>query len=218
MSEPQMEAQYEWRRKIDEGVASVNGMQVWLLSFTDLFSILLCFFILMYAMKDPDMDSISQIIGGRGGGGYAGHGLQQAGGDLMGANVKRASYARGLDLSYLNSVITGSIEGAGLKDRVSITAYPTYLALQVDSEANVKDTAQRLGRALMGLSNSIKVVGVPAGWRVGDWGAAVESAGQFAGYMKEGGYHKPLAITGLGQNAQASGGAMVELYIEGYSE
>lgn len=210
-----VDPQMEWRKKIDDGASLMNASQVWLVSFTDLFSILLCFFIMMFSMKDPDIDMISKISG-RGGGGYAGQGELSAG-DTKGANIQRVEYAQGLDLSYLNSVLSSTIDEAGLTDKISITDNGKYLVLQVTSQGQ-DDVVRLLGGALAGLPNAISVVSVPSGAREGEWDNTLERAAAYAGFMRAGGYRRPLKVMGMGSNPNAQGAAHVELHIEGYAD
>jgi len=200
----------------DDREARITMGRMWLVSFTDLFSLMLCFFVLLYSMKDPNIDKINEILGKPGGGGYAGSGDREAGGDLQGVNIQRVAYGEALDLSYLHGVLKKSLEQSGLvlgKD-IEIKTARDHLKILVDpdpaSEQGIK-VAELLGERLSLLSNRVTVVGLPSRWSSGDWAGSIAQASGFARHMKEGGYRKGLTVLGLGEGA----GPGVEIRVEG---
>jgi len=191
----------------DDSEIRIIAGRMWLISFTDLFSIILCFFILMYSMKNPDLQRITKIVGGDGAG-YAGVGTGEAGGDHAGVSINRVAYGEALDLSYLEGVLKRALTQAGVEKDVKIVTAHDHLTLKVETLS--ADVAKRLGERLTLLSNRITVVGMPSHWSSGDWSGALAVATDFAAQMKDGGYRKHLAVIGEG----ISSGSALEIRVE----
>jgi len=195
----------------DREIRIIQG-RMWLISFTDLFSILLCFFILMYSMKEPNFEKISKVLGNTDGAGYAGAGTGQSLGDQAGASIDHVEYGEALDLSYLQGVLKKALEDAGVQNDVKLVTARDHLKLIVDdaSGENGEHIAKQLGERLTLLSNRITVVGMPARWSSGDWPGSMATAANFAAQMKDGGYRKRLTVIGEGISA----GHDIEIRVE----
>ncbi|HEY8963949.1 MAG TPA: flagellar motor protein MotB [Alphaproteobacteria bacterium] len=195
----------------DKEARLIQG-RMWLISFTDLFSILLCFFILMYSMKEPDFEKIAKVMGSNGGG-YAGAGAGEQRGDQAGASMAQVAFGAGLDLSYLESVVQKALQQAEVKDDVKLVTARDHLKLIVKDTDGDRGTfiARRLGERLTLLPNRITVVGLPSSWSSGDWPGSMATATSFATNMKDGGYRKGLTVVGAGEGD----GPGVEIRVEG---
>jgi len=199
-------------KSYDDREARIIQGRMWLVSFTDLFSILLCFFILMYSMKDPDMDRIAKVVGASDGGLYGGVGTMRNGGDLAGVGIDRVEYGDGLDLSYLEGVLQRQVREAGVEKDVAIVTARDHLKIRIENPGGEKGAmvAHRLGERLGVLPNRIQVVGLPSSWSSGDWAGSLQSAMRFAAQMKDGGYRKRLDVLGEGETK----GQGIEIRVE----
>lgn len=183
----------------DKEVRLIQG-RMWLISFTDLFSILLCFFILMYSMKEPDFDRIAKMVGSDGGA-YAGAGVGEAKGDQAGVGINRVEYGEALDLSYLEGVLRRTLQQAQVEQDVKIVIMRDHLKLVIADAQGERGVfvAKSLGERLTNLPNRISVIGMPARWSSGDWAGSVQMATVFAANMAEGGYRKGITVMGEGE-------------------
>lgn len=205
-------------RVFDDHEQKVVAGRLWLISFTDLFSIVLCMFIMIYSMRDPDMDKVSEIVGSKGGSGMqAGAGTVSDSGSQKGANITRIEVGDAINLDYLEGVLKHSLDQVKLSKDVSIAHGRDHLKLVIDggklftgnavSEAGNQLT-RSLAQRLMLLSNRITVVGFAG--EASDWGAGLAVASAFGDALREGGYSKPFAVVANG----AGIGRGIEIRVE----
>lgn len=193
-------------RVFDDREQRIVAGRLWLISFTDLFSIVLCMFILIYSMRDPDMDKVREIVGQGGGAGLqAGSGAIADAGGNKGTNIARIEFGDAINLDYLEGVLKRSLEDVKLSNDVSIGHGHDHLKLVIDGKKlfagdAVSDDGQRiikdLAQRLMLLSNRITVIGFPG--EGADWGDGLDMGKVFADALREGGYRKPFAVVASG--------------------
>lgn len=184
----------------DAQIQKTSG-RMWLVSFCDLISLMLCFFVLMYAMREPDMDKLTAMMGG-GKGTYAGASETpqgEAGGDQAAESINRVEYGEALNLDYLQGVLKNALDQARLAGDVQIVNGRDHLKLVVDDpfgrgaalNADGVRIAKGLAERLNFLSNRITVVA-----HGGDWNDVVAQATAFGETMRDGGYRKNFTVIG----------------------
>jgi chemotaxis protein MotB len=190
--------------------------RMWLISFTDLFSLMLCFFLMLYSMKDPDLDKVSKLLGKSAGGLHASASTAQAG-NYEAASINRVAYGDALNLDYLQGVLKNALAQAKVDKDVRVAPAKTYLKLLVDADKVFSGNglnpdglriAHALAERLMTLSNRITVVAIPSD--SGNWGDSLAQASAFAEAMRDGGYRKSFIVVG-----EAEGGSPgIEIRVE----
>jgi chemotaxis protein MotB len=192
----------------------------WLTSFTDLTTLLLAFFILMYAMSKPReqpwqaaSDSLRMRFSGE-------ESMTPVTGNPGASGAKKTWQASdsepGLDLHYLYSLLQKQIATRpALKDVVLIEekraitiALPADAAFQSGGDtlsANGEAIVQQLIPVLVRLPNAVSVVGhadanmVNNDGRFGsNWHLSLARAQSVAVAMRDGGYTRDLKVTGRG--------------------
>lgn len=192
--------------------------RLWLVSFTDLFSLMLCFFVLLYAMKDPDLEKIGNLSGKVATGAREAQHKGFSGGDNQAVNISRVAYGEALNLDYLEGVLKNVIKQAKLDGDVKITQARNYLNLTIDDgkvfaggnalSAGGAAIAKGLAASLSRLSNRITVVAVPSS--SGDWAQGIVQAEVFGEMMRDGGYRKPFTVLADGSGR----GIGIEIRVE----
>jgi len=201
-------------RDVDDTGQQLVAGRMWLVSFCDLMSLMLCFFVLMYAMKEPNLDQITAMLGG-GKGSYSGNSMTERGeaaGDQSGTTINRVEYGEALNLDYLEGILKTALNQSKLAEDVTIANGRDHLRLLVedpfagDAALNTEGTkiAKGLAERLNFLSNRITVVA-----HGGDWNEVVARSSAFAEVMREAGYRKPFTVIG-----ELTRGADIEIRVE----
>lgn len=195
------------RREFDDSEAKIVAGRLWLISFTDLFSIMLCFFLLIFATSDIDLKNLHEDAPPPPKG--------FIGDERNGNNIANVEYGEALNLDYLTGVLKGLIAQVKLTDAVRIVAGRDHLKLKIDADAAFIDdntlnaaglkTAKDLGESLTNLRNRVIVV-VPGT----SWQSDMARAATFADAMRNGGYRKSLAVLAEG----AGSGDAIEVRVE----
>lgn len=190
--------------------------RLWLVSFTDLFSLLLCLFLMIFSSRDIDFERMKKlIIDGRTERPVS---LATAPAISKGesARIERIEYGEGLDLGYLQGVLKTTVEQAGLSGEVRVVPGRGMLRLVFERgdlfaggnlSARGVQIAEGLGPRLARLSNSVSVVGAPSD--SGAWAQGLARADAFAGALKSAGYSKTLTVLADGRG----GGQGVEIRV-----
>ncbi len=203
-------------RRVREGEAEaereaklVQG-RMWLISFTDLFSLLLCFFMMMYTMKDPDLEKVGAM------GGHKTHDLMEgagktnavagrvsSAGTFKGQGINQVEYGEALNLDYLQGVLRNNLKDAKIDNVVRVGTGRDHLKLLIDESAVFSGNAVSAEgvaviRALAGrlsvLPNAVMLIARP---RAGaDWADGFARAEAVATVMRSAGYHKAMVVTG----------------------
>lgn len=189
-------------RVFDDTEQKIVQGRLWLISFTDLFSLILCFFIMLYSMKDPDPSKFGAMSGRDAAGSHAGAGTGQAGAN-QGQGIARVAYGDALNLDYLQGVLRNALSQVKLENDVRIVPGTDHLKLLIAEDtafsggalsADGTRIAKGLADRLMNLSNRITVVAVPDS--SGDWATSLQQASVFAELMRDAGYRKSFIVVG----------------------
>lgn len=190
--------------------------RMWLISFTDLFSLMLCFFLMLYSMKDPMALKSPILSGAHATQMHGGAGSGEAG-QQTGQNIARVGMGEGLNLGYLQGVLKNALVQVKLENDVRIITGADHLKLHVDAEklfygntlsADGQRIAKGLANRLATLTNRITVVGVPSD--SAEWSSSLAQGAAFAEMMRDAGYRKPFVVVGDG----AGGKAGIEIRVD----
>jgi len=178
-------------RVYDDREQKIVSGRLWLISFTDLFSLMLCFFLMIFSTKDLDLKNLHKS-NDKSTKGIIMAAVQKgfAGGEDEMENISNVEYGDALNLDYLEGVLKNSITEAKLEGQVKISQGRDYLKLGVDSADT--SVAKGLAERLMKLSNRIVVVYLPSS--SGGWADGITQATNFAEAMRDGGYRKPFTV------------------------
>lgn len=177
--------------------AKMVSARLWLVSFADLFSLLLCFFVMLYTTRDPDFEQITEMSGKPYKKMHDGDQIGAEGGVIEAANITRIEYGDAANLEYLDGVLRKVVMQAKLEKHVRIAQGPDHLRLELDPDAAFEggglsamgeDIAGGLARHLYLLSNRVSVV---VG---GDMAEGIARAGVFAEEMRDSGYRKYFTV------------------------
>ncbi|MBU6234462.1 MAG: hypothetical protein KGQ41_01340 [Alphaproteobacteria bacterium] len=189
--------------------------RLWLTSFTDLVSLMLCFFVLIFSTRDIDMKVVQKMKGPE----YHAEATKGVeGGQSEEMNIARVEYGSGLDLDYLEGVLKNSVAQAKLQDDVTISQGRDHLRITIESgrvfdsgaalSASGKRIASGLADRLKLLSNHITVVASPGS--SAEWESGMAQAVAFGEEMRDAGYRKPFTVL-----AEGSGrGDGIEIRVE----
>lgn len=192
----------------DDREAKLVQGRMWLISFTDLFSIMLCFFLMLYSMKDPANIQAPNPTDVNARNMHGGSGRGEAG-SQAGQNISRTSFGSGLDLGYLQGILKDAVAQVKLQDDVRITPARDHLRLVLDADkvfsgnalsADGQRITKGLANRLATLSNRITVVGIPDD--AGDWDSALAQVSAFAALFRDAGYRKPFVVIAQGTGKQ----------------
>lgn len=216
-------AAYPGRPAMDWGMDRRRRLS-WMISFTDLMALMLSFFVLIYAMAQPEPDkwndmaqSMRAAYGGtaqplRGNAGPA---------DQKDAIIIRAATEQGMDLGYLESVLQTALAQmppayednmrfiqAG--DRMILSAAPIlgFSAGGAVVEPRMGDFAARFTPVLKSVPNRIEIIGYAAPDE-GETPAALyvlslSRARALAGALAAAGYDRPVTLIGAGAAGAAT--------------
>jgi len=204
------------RRPSTEG--SVQGGAAWLVSMTDLVSILLCFFIMLFSMSSVDTDQWRGLAS-----------ADTADGDPIVDDlasepaaefpVPRANFTSGTDLGYLAAIIAGKFAADPLLRSATLEQSEKGLTISLPGKllfdggsaepaSSARDALVRLSSILSMLNNRIEILSSGDGVRMSNgiftsnWELGLARAGAVAGILSKAGYDR--AITAFGQ-ADTSG-------------
>ncbi|USO08095.1 MAG: hypothetical protein H6866_02425 [Rhodospirillales bacterium] len=200
----EIEAEAEREAKIVQG-------RLWLISFTDLFSIMLCFFMLMYAMKDPDLEKVGKMGGRRTYDLMEGQGKTDSvmqgvsTGTFRRQGINQVEYGEALNLEYLTGVVRAGLKAAGIAGDVRIVPGRDHLKLLIDPD-RVFDGGVEIGtrgfallRALAGrLAQMPNAVTLAVGQPGAGWELAYAQAASVARAMDNSGYGRGIVVVGEG--------------------
>ncbi len=189
---------YQPRRRNNGDGAAIKkaAARLWLVSFTDLFSLLLVFFVMLYSLKDPDMNKIGKISGTTAKNMYSSQDVGFAGGTQQEANIARVEYGEALGLDYLHGVLKRMLDERGLDRDVDMQNGSDFITLHLQDVASGTglggDGSRVVGGVGDGLSRLPNRITVIAYAR--DWDSGLARAQAVAAAVKKAGYRKPMGV------------------------
>jgi chemotaxis protein MotB len=188
---------------------------VWVITFIDLITLMLTFFVMMYAMSTPDGGRYHDLAIGLGKtfGGANRPGDTAAGADF---NVMNELKRAGLDLDYVANLVEGQMVGDEVLRRAVVHRLPDRLVISLPGDVifasnsavltqPARAALHHLTTLLVNLSNRIAVQGhtdpnpIRAGQFASNWELSLARAGAVADALKVSGYEKGLAVQGFGE-------------------
>lgn len=188
---------------------SANGKisTAWLISFTDLIGLLLAFFIMLFAMSSPDEEQWAKLAKLFAGELTIGEGAAEEEVSRTEATPPTVvpAGARGLDTSYLASVLLAQLATEPVLARARVEPGPAHVSLVLDAplllEGGVVGEAGRARlaaiRGMIGtLPNAVRVEMRATGraQQPAVWTEAIDRAAAVADALAAAGYARPLAV------------------------
>lgn len=203
------------------GGASPAG-KAWLVTFTDLVCLMLTFFVMLFAMSEPDTTRLKAMAGG-GDAPLRRDGAEQP---LQPLSAEGADKAKAIDLGYLGRVLDEQMRGdpalAGVvvarRDRDLVLVMPADLLFAPGSaeiaEAG-RDVLFALGGVVRNLGNAVEVVGFgdpaePVGAVKSTWELSLSRAGAVAASLRAAGYLRDMTIRGHADGRNMAGAADID--------
>jgi len=192
---------------------------VWVVTFIDLVTLLLTFFVLIFAMSVPDGGRYADVAIGLGKtfGGERKPGDVEAGADTYVLNeIKRA----GLDLDYVGNLIEGHMVADDILRRarvhrlldrlvISLPGDVVFASNSAELSATAPQAIGHLAALLSNLNNQIAIQGhtdpnpIRGGQFTSNWELSLARASAVAMAVKNAGYERPLTVLGLGESRYA---------------
>ena len=201
-------------RRMGDQQGSTSSM--WLISFTDVMALMLTFFVLLFAMSNPDQEKFEQFKENvqQNFNKFEGELLNRGSEDSI--NIARIDYNEALDLKYLQVLISNLIEQNSDLSDVTIMQNAGRLILSFPEEmlfetggATLKTQATKtlysVVNALRRIRNSVEVIGHtdPRPIRSSsssafksNWELSLARAANVAGLLESIGYDKPIMVKG----------------------
>ncbi len=200
------------RRLGDEGGAS--GSSTWLVSFTDVMALMLTFFVLLFAMSNPDQKDWEEFTEQIQENFNKFYGDTQQRGAQDAINIEKVNFSQALDLRYLSALFNKLIEQEPTLNVVTLTTNGNSLVVSLPQnllfetgQADIKSAANKalftLAGSLRRIKNRIEVVGHtdPRPTRGGygypsNWELSLARAISVASLLENVGYDRPILVRG----------------------
>ena len=187
----------------------------WLLTFTDLSALMLTFFVMLYAMSEPEPEVWSEIVSSMERELLNTFGPMESLGINDTVNLDKVSLNRALKLEYLVSILEThmkeDIENQNIlisqkNDNLVVSLPETLLFASGSATLNSagETTVTTLANALRRIRNRIEIIGhtdnIPLSTASfpSNWELSLERAGGVAQSLNQGGYVRPILIKGYG--------------------
>ncbi len=190
----------------------------WLLSFTDVTGLMLTFFVMLFAMSDPNRDSWSNMAASLGVEFNNRTGSAGKAGINAHPEMNRRQEGRGLDLTYLSTILHHNLAQRNDVGKMEITTYNDKLVLSFPGNllfdhgsAELSDAGRKalytIGQNFKGIRNKIEIYGhtdpeplksgdAIAQWRT-NWGLSLARTVSVSAILREAGYTRNIALMGL---------------------
>lgn len=214
-----------WPQMMNEDDSSAR---IWIVTFADLVSLLLTFFIMLYAMSSISMEKWNRITDSAG--------IKRTE-DVSGSeNVVTTRYAlaellyeRAVDLRYLQAVLEDTMKGDAalqgthvrmMDNRLEVSLPVEFLfeSEQTTIEPRGEKVLFNLGGVLRNISNKISVVSYfsqfpPLQGEVSDWRMSLTRASVVASSLRKSGYLREMNVVGAMDTSSETAGGRVTIVI-----
>lgn len=206
---------------------------IWMTSFTDVMGLMLTFFVMMFAMAEPEVQSWSDIRSALNSELNKFPDAPPDPGPVENTRPSRAAYDRALDLRYLDTLMENiigadqNLTGARLvtADGALLVSFPQGALFAPDGitvspagRSALSALAERLGR----VRNRIEIVAYvdSLGDPAAGWALSLARAAQVAAQLRSSGYERPVDIKGRaaapGGLSPSQGGGQVNIVIKNH--
>lgn len=205
--------------------ADSESGRAWLVTFTDLICLLLTFFVMLYAMSEPDPARYRELVSALPGISEQGGGEQQPGAAMTALPLERG---RAVDLGYLGRVYENLLLDNPELSQVTITRGDEGLVLGLPADllfapgdATLSDAGRQamfvMGGVAANIGNAVDVVGhadpTPSGSRwPSNWELSLARAQAVAAALREAGYLRAVTVRGHGAGQVPTGEAGPDAY------
>jgi len=172
----------------------LKPVPIWLISFTDVIALMLTFFVLLYAMSDPDPGKWDDKIGVKINAYADFSGAKNSAGNDEGVNLDRVDFSDGDNLDYLQSVFEAAVEKHNWREKIKIKRSSTHLILSWNMDENRLNDDESLKffnevtPLLQSLDNRIALVGLSSEKRV------FKKLQSFGAALKDFGYSRSFVL------------------------
>ncbi len=194
----------------DPGALSPAQRRLWMVTFVDLATLLLAFFVLMFSMSNVEPARYRALADAY----SAAFGLPVTDGSAAKIELPEISAIPGDNLSYLAAVLSATFAQAPSLRDVEFHLTSQYLKLSLPDQdlfvpgtgvfrTETAATVFDLGGVLSNLNNGVAVVGNAAMNQTGakdvdKWTLAITRAQTMAAALKTAGYDRPITVFGQG--------------------
>jgi hypothetical protein len=205
LAQPQPAQILYLNRKRQTGNPTSDSAPVWLISFTDVVALMLTFFVLLYAMSDPEPEKFDRKLGITDSARASYSGPKGEAGNDEGRNINRMQFENAENLDYLQAVLSEALEKHNAMDFSKIERSGADIILTFDNNIQGNEPVfihfiNELTPFLYNLKNSISIVGV-----IRDRQNNFSTLQIIASHMRERGYSKPIKIaTAYNRNSSDS--------------
>ncbi len=171
----------------------IERQATWLISFTDVISLMLAFFVLLFSMKQPDQDNWTKVLSTLDGEAKQFYGMPFVAGNADQNNISSIKKNKEFALNYIEALIKHYIESAGTLSTVDMVRYEDFIIMSVPLfDASYKQEAQSLARALGRIDNKIDMVVYAQ--KPSELTQALAKAQGFGKILTEAGYNKDITL------------------------
>lgn len=197
-------SEQDWEM-LREEIKPEKRRSVWLVSFTDMITLILAFFILLYAMKETrDNQSLKMTapLSGETGTHYGGNTLS---GPEKNTGIEHTIILtqKVFALNYLEALFRKLLESDPLLSKVQYGRTPTHLVLSFDFSSLLdkqNEQAERsvaiLVNTLARVENKIEILTIIE--NNADWGKATDTSQSIAKILNNSGYNRDILISVFG--------------------
>ncbi len=189
-----------------EDIKPHRQKNAWLISFTDTITLILAFFILIFAMKEPRDNNASLItspLSGETGTAYSG---EQFSGPDKNEGIEKTSVLiarKSFSLNYLEALFHKLLEADPLLSKVEYKRLPSHLVLSMDFNA-LADVSNEQGQKSLAVlvntvsrvRNKIEILAIIE--NSNEWGKATDTSQSIARILKNSGYNRDILISVYG--------------------
>lgn len=191
-----------------------NTMRIWLISFTDIFALLVTFFVMLFSMSTPKIDAWTNIVTALDAEFHTRYGAVAGPGIHAEEEMDRAEEEKAFDIGYLGAVLQLQLEQVPELDHVTLTTYDDHVVLTLPRDLLFEQDSAEIGEAgrealdklqriFNGLRNRIEIYGHtgPEAHKSeaygSNWGLSLARAVNTGRILEEMGYHRDIAVFGL---------------------
>ncbi|MEM8833253.1 MAG: flagellar motor protein MotB [Pseudomonadota bacterium] len=190
-----------------------NSTSIWLISFTDVMALMLTFFVLLFAMSNPEQEKFDQFRENISKNFNKNQGQQLERGAEDAINIAKVDFNKALDLRYLRVLVQNLIEENPELGSIVLLENAGQLIVSLPQEilfasgqASIKPEATRtlfsLIQTLKRIKNSIEIIGhtdprpTSSEQFASNWELSLSRAASVAGLIENAGYTRPVKIKG----------------------
>ncbi len=202
-----------YSRRAGDMHPQLESSSVWLVSFTDVMALMLTFFVLLFAMSEPEKQTWSDVISALQVEFNKFYGPLYNKGPQDAVNLEKINFSRALDINYMEALLESGIEKNEALKNITLIPQPGLLIVSLpydllfdSAEATVKESGRTalysMGGTLRRIKNKIEVVGhadprpVQGGEYDSNWELSLARAAHVAAILNNVGYERNIAIRG----------------------